>query len=58
MPHKYTLTVFGCQMNERDAETLRGFLDELGYVGTDNAAEADLVIMNTCAVRKRRKRKF
>jgi tRNA-2-methylthio-N6-dimethylallyladenosine synthase len=53
MPHKYTLTVFGCQMNERDAETLRGFLDELGYVETDNAAEADLVIMNTCAVREK-----
>ena len=25
MPHKYTLTVFNCQMNERDAETLQAF---------------------------------
>lgn len=31
---KYNLTVFGCQMNERDAETLRGFLLELGYEET------------------------
>ncbi|HZK24599.1 MAG TPA: tRNA (N6-isopentenyl adenosine(37)-C2)-methylthiotransferase MiaB [Oscillospiraceae bacterium] len=53
MPQKYTLTVFGCQMNERDAETLRGFLDELGYVETEDTREADLVIMNTCAVREK-----
>ncbi|MCR3920997.1 MAG: tRNA (N6-isopentenyl adenosine(37)-C2)-methylthiotransferase MiaB [Firmicutes bacterium] len=50
---KYTMTVFGCQMNERDAETIRGFLDELGYEEIDDVTVADLVIMNTCAVREK-----
>jgi tRNA-2-methylthio-N6-dimethylallyladenosine synthase len=53
----YTMTVFGCQMNERDAETLRGFLDEIGYEETDAAQKADLVIMNTCAVRQKAEEK-
>jgi len=53
----YSLTVFGCQMNERDAETLRGFLDELGYEETEDAANAHLVILNTCAVRQKAEEK-
>jgi tRNA-2-methylthio-N6-dimethylallyladenosine synthase len=57
MTKKYCLTVFGCQMNERDAETLRGFLDQLGYTETERVAEADLVIMNTCAVRQKAEEK-
>ncbi|MCL5982359.1 MAG: tRNA (N6-isopentenyl adenosine(37)-C2)-methylthiotransferase MiaB [Firmicutes bacterium] len=57
MTKKYSLTVFGCQMNERDAETLRGFLDELGYTETGLVEEADLVIMNTCAVRQKAEEK-
>jgi len=44
-------------MNERDAETLRGFLDELGYAETARVEEADLVIMNTCAVRQKAEEK-
>ncbi len=54
---KYTMQVFGCQMNERDAETLRGFLDEWGYEEVDEAENADLVIMNTCAVRQKAEEK-
>ena len=53
----YTMTVFGCQMNERDAETLRGFLDDIGYEETDKPEGADLVIMNTCAVREKAEEK-
>jgi tRNA-2-methylthio-N6-dimethylallyladenosine synthase len=53
----YTMHVFGCQMNERDAETLRGFLDDMGYEETEKAKDADLVIMNTCAVRKKAEEK-
>lgn len=53
----YTMQVLGCQMNERDAETLRGFLDEIGYVETDKPEGVDLVIMNTCAVRKKAEEK-
>jgi tRNA-2-methylthio-N6-dimethylallyladenosine synthase len=51
------MTVFGCQMNQRDAETLRGFLDEMGYEETEVAAKADLVILNTCAVRQKAEEK-
>ncbi|MHB1254855.1 MAG: tRNA (N6-isopentenyl adenosine(37)-C2)-methylthiotransferase MiaB [Dethiobacteraceae bacterium] len=54
---KYSLTVFGCQMNERDAETLRGFLLELDYEQTAEAENADLVIINTCAVRQKAEEK-
>ncbi|MDW7652079.1 MAG: tRNA (N6-isopentenyl adenosine(37)-C2)-methylthiotransferase MiaB [Bacillota bacterium] len=57
MAKLYTMTVFGCQMNERDAETLRGFLDEIGYEETDKPEAADLVIMNTCAVRRKAEEK-
>ena len=40
---------FGCQMNARDSEKLRGILDTIGYVQVDTE-EADVVIYNTCTV--------
>ncbi len=43
---------FGCQQNEADSERLRGWLDEMGYVFTQNAQAADLIAINTCAVRE------
>ncbi|MBO5521859.1 MAG: hypothetical protein J5973_09325, partial [Eubacterium sp.] len=42
---------FGCQMNARDSEKLRGMLAEIGFVITDSE-EADLVLYNTCTVRE------
>ena len=42
---------FGCQMNARDSEKLRGILDTAGFINTDDEDEADLVIYNTCTVR-------
>ena len=42
---------FGCQMNARDSEKLRGILEEIGYRNTDKE-EADLVLYNTCTVRE------
>ena len=42
---------FGCQMNARDSEKLRGILAEAGFTNTDNEDEADIVIYNTCTVR-------
>ena len=42
---------YGCQMNERDSEKLRGILERIGYVLTDSE-EADLVLYNTCTVRE------
>ena len=44
---------FGCQMNERDSEILFGFLTEMGYEKTDEEAEADLVLFNTCCIREK-----
>lgn len=42
---------FGCQMNARDSEKLRGILEYVGYAETDSE-EADFVIYNTCTVRE------
>ncbi len=43
---------YGCQQNEADSDTMRGMLARMGYGFTANEAEADLVIINTCAVRE------
>lgn len=49
--HAYVET-FGCQQNERDSETVLGLLCEMGYEPTDNPDIADVVIINTCAIRE------
>ncbi len=49
---KYFLRTYGCQANERDGETIRGILEEMGYLPVIDAGAADLIILNTCAVRK------
>ena len=43
---------FGCQQNERDSETVLGLLCEMGYTPTDNADDADIIVINTCAIRE------
>ena len=45
------VTTFGCQMNARDSEKLRGILLEIGYEEASEE-EADFVIFNTCTVRE------
>ena len=45
------VVTFGCQMNARDSEKLRGILETAGFIDTDDEDEADLVIYNTCTVR-------
>ncbi|MCD7882326.1 MAG: tRNA (N6-isopentenyl adenosine(37)-C2)-methylthiotransferase MiaB [Lachnospiraceae bacterium] len=45
------VTTFGCQMNAKDSEKLRGILREIGFSITDSE-EADLVLYNTCTVRE------
>ncbi len=49
---KYLISTFGCQMNEHDSEKIAWILDGMGYELTNNREEADLIIFNTCAVRK------
>jgi tRNA-2-methylthio-N6-dimethylallyladenosine synthase len=43
---------YGCQQNEADSELIRGMLNEMGYGFTEYEAEADLIVINTCAVRE------
>lgn len=45
------VTTFGCQMNARDSEKLRGILEQIGYIEAEEE-EADFVIYNTCTVRE------
>ncbi|WP_270365169.1 tRNA (N6-isopentenyl adenosine(37)-C2)-methylthiotransferase MiaB [Microbacterium algeriense] len=47
----YEVRTFGCQMNVHDSERLSGSLESAGYVRAADGAEADVVIINTCAVR-------
>jgi tRNA-2-methylthio-N6-dimethylallyladenosine synthase len=50
---KYLIETFGCQMNVHDSERMAGLLEQAGYEATDEAADADLVLINTCSVRER-----
>ncbi len=43
---------FGCQQNEADSEKLRGTALAMGYALTDTPQEADLIVVNTCAIRE------
>ncbi len=50
MPRIYIET-YGCQMNVSDSELVLGLLGAQGYVRTDDPAQADVMLVNTCAVR-------
>ena len=50
-PLTFCVTTFGCQMNARDSEKLRGILRSIGYEEAPET-EADFVIYNTCTVRE------
>lgn len=49
---KYYLRTYGCQANERDSETIRGILEMMSYTEVKEPESADIIIMNTCAIRK------
>jgi len=49
---KYYVCTYGCQANERDGETIIGILEKMGYTPTENMDEADIAILNTCAIRE------
>lgn len=48
---KYFIEVWGCQMNEHDAETLAGIVEAKGFEKAGSAEEADLVMLHTCCIR-------
>ncbi|MDI9492063.1 MAG: tRNA (N6-isopentenyl adenosine(37)-C2)-methylthiotransferase MiaB [Bacillota bacterium] len=54
----YHIITFGCQMNERDSETLAGMLDTMGYAYTEDKTKADVVLLNTCSVRENADKRF
>ena len=43
---------YGCQQNEADSEKIRGYLAEMGYSFTQDEFQADVIVVNTCAVRE------
>ena len=52
-PKKLLIKTFGCQMNAYDSERMAEALGTAGYAPTDDVAEADLVILNTCHIREK-----
>ena len=49
---KALVDTYGCQQNEADSEKLRGYLAAMGFSFTESEAEADVIVVNTCAVRE------
>src|SRR5690606_10761384 len=49
---KFLMRTYGCQMNEHDSEVMSGILMELGYTPTADQEEADVILLNTCAIRE------
>jgi tRNA-2-methylthio-N6-dimethylallyladenosine synthase len=49
---RYLVRTFGCQMNEHDSERIAGLLEGDGLTATDDLAEADVVVLNTCCIRE------
>ena len=49
---KYFVRTYGCQGNEADGETISGILEFLGYSRASVVEEADVILLNTCAVRE------
>ena len=43
---------YGCQQNEADSEQIRGMLREMGYAFTEDTSVADVIVINTCAIRE------
>ncbi|MGT2424621.1 tRNA (N6-isopentenyl adenosine(37)-C2)-methylthiotransferase MiaB [Amnibacterium kyonggiense] len=48
----YEVRTYGCQMNVHDSERLAGSLEAAGYVAAAAGQQADVVVLNTCAVRE------
>jgi tRNA-2-methylthio-N6-dimethylallyladenosine synthase len=56
-PHVHIET-FGCQMNESDSELVRSMLKSEGFVFTDDRERADVLLVNTCAIRENAHKKI
>ena len=49
---KYHIITYGCQGNVRDSETISAILEDMSFVNTENMEDADLILLNTCAIRE------
>ncbi|HEU5138562.1 MAG TPA: tRNA (N6-isopentenyl adenosine(37)-C2)-methylthiotransferase MiaB [Bacillales bacterium] len=49
---KFLIRTYGCQMNEHDTEVMAGIFEEIGYSSTEDEKEADIILLNTCAIRE------
>ena len=49
---KYFIRTYGCQMNVHDSEEIKALLESVGYKETDIMEDADLILLNTCAIRE------
>jgi tRNA-2-methylthio-N6-dimethylallyladenosine synthase len=54
----FHIITFGCQMNEHDSERMAGILKGQEYVQANDAATADVIILNTCSIREKAEQKF
>lgn len=48
----FFVRTYGCQMNEHDSEKIRGMMKSVGFKLVDSIEKADVVILNTCAIRE------
>ena len=49
---KYHIITYGCQMNVHDSENIAAILEDLSFSSTSNMEDADLILLNTCAIRE------
>ena len=49
---KYYIKTYGCQMNVHDSENIKALLEEMSFIETDKMEDADLILLNTCAIRE------
>lgn len=49
---KYYIRTYGCQMNVHDSEEIKALLEKVGFNETNEMENADLIILNTCAIRE------
>ncbi|WP_144550283.1 tRNA (N6-isopentenyl adenosine(37)-C2)-methylthiotransferase MiaB [Peribacillus simplex] len=49
---KFYIRTYGCQMNEHDTEVMAGIFMALGYQPTDTVDDANVILLNTCAIRE------
>ena len=49
---KYHIVTYGCQMNVHDSENISAILEDMKYTKIDNMDDADIIVINTCAIRE------